>query len=167
MNGADLIILLILLVSAAISFVRGFFREVLSLGAWIVSVAISVKFTPNLASLLESSITVAPLRSGIAFVLLFVLSLFVLSMVNHLVSGFIRRTGFTGTDRSIGVVFGLVRGGVIIIVLVLVAQISTSLPREDWWKDSLLLAHFEEVGSWLKPALPLDVSRKVRFYGNL
>jgi len=162
LNSIDYIILGILLLSTGISFMRGFLREVLSLLAWIAAVWLSVSFTPQLAFLLENQIANDSLRILIAFISLFVSTLIVASLVNFLVSQLVKKTGFSGTDRMIGVIFGLARGAIIVAVIVLVVGFTT-VPQETWWQESLLLDHFQTLALWLKGSFPAEMTTRFAY----
>lgn len=162
LNAIDYIILAILLLSTAISFMRGFLREVLSLLAWISAVWLSVSFTPQLSFLLQNQVVNESLRVLISFVSLFVATLIVASLANFLVSQLVKKTGFSGTDRMIGVIFGLARGGVIVAVIVLVIGFTT-VPQEPWWKESILLEHFQTLAIWLKGNFPAEMTTKFAY----
>jgi len=157
MNSIDIFILAILLISTGISFLRGFVREILSLVAWIGAVWIAISFTPNASVLLASQIMNEAVRVLVAFIGLFLATLIVLSLINHLVGQLVKKTGFSGTDRMIGVVFGLARGGVIISVIVLVVGVTT-LPQEKFWQESVFLEHFSPLASWLQGNFPKDIA---------
>ena len=141
---------------------RGFFREVLSLVAWILAVFLSVSFTPQLSILLENQVVNDSLRVLISFVSLFISTLIVASLVNFLVSHLVKKTGFSGTDRMIGVVFGLARGGVIVAVIVLAIGFTT-IPTETWWQESLLLEHFQTLAVWMKSNFPEEMKTQFAY----
>ena len=102
------------------------------------------------------------LRLIIAFVALFVLSLIVSSVINFFATRLVQRTGLTGTDRFLGVIFGFLRGAVLVSVLVLLAGLTT-LPKEDWWDDSFLLFRFQAIAMWIRELLPGDVAASFNF----
>ncbi len=162
LNSVDYIILGILLISTGISFMRGFLREALSLIAWVAAVWLSVSFTPQLAYLLQDQVANESLRILIAFVSLFISTLIVASLIDFLVSQLVKKTGFSGTDRMIGLVFGLARGGVIVAVIVLVVGFTT-VPQEPWWQQSILLEHFQTLAVWLKNNLPADMATQFAY----
>jgi len=162
LNAVDYIILGILLISTGISFMRGFLREVLSLLAWICAVWISVSFTPHISYLLQDQVANDSLRTLIAFVGLFVSTLIVASLANFLMSQLVKKTGFSGTDRMIGLVFGFARGGVIVAVIVLVIGFTT-VPQETWWQESLLLEHFQTLAVWLKGNFPAEMTTQFAY----
>lgn len=158
----DTTILIIFLISAIISLVRGFVKEVFSLLAWIISIWVAVTFTSHGAALLAPYVETDVLRIGIAFVVLFVITLFLLTMVNHLLSQFVKKTGLSGTDRMVGLIFGIARGGLVVSILVLLAGMTT-FPQEPWWTESLLLNHFEPMAGMLKSNLPSELASKIAY----
>ena len=162
MIGVDYAILGILLISSFISLVRGFVKEALSLVGWVLAFWVSLSFAVPLSKLFESSSDDTTLRLIIAFVVLFVLSLIVSAVINFFASRLVQRTGLTGTDRFLGVIFGFLRGAVLVSVLVLLAGLTT-LPKEDWWDDSFLLFRFQAIAMWVRELLPGDVAASFNF----
>lgn len=154
----------VIALSAGISFMRGFVKESLSLAAWILAFWVALTFAYRLAGLpwVQAQIDSATLRVVVAFVLLFLLTLFAGSLVNVLFGKLVRKSGLSGTDRMLGVVFGIVRGVVVVSVLVLLAGL-TELPREPWWDQSLLIGHFQQVALWMKGFLPADIQQNFEF----
>ena len=59
------------------------------------------------------------------------------------------RTGLTGTDRMIGMIFGIARGVVLVSVLVLLAGMTT-MPQDPWWQQSVLIDVFHKLALWLR-----------------
>jgi membrane protein required for colicin V production len=82
--------------------------------------------------------------------------------VNILVAQIVQHTGLTGTDRLLGIVFGLLRGVALITVLVLLAGL-TPLPKDPWWSQSLFLPHFQNAALWLRNFLPPTFAEYVQF----
>lgn len=162
MIGVDYAILGILLISSFISLVRGFVKEALSLVGWVLAFWVSLSFAVPLSKLFESSSDDPTLRLIIAFVVLFVLSLIVSAVINFFASRLVQRTGLTGTDRFLGVIFGFLRGAVLVSMLVLLAGLTT-LPKEDWWDDSFLLFRFQAIAMWVRELLPGDVAASFNF----
>ncbi len=159
MTVIDLSILGILLLSAGISFLKGFVRELMSLAAWVVALWVAINYTPALEGLLAGQITSEPLRSGAAFMILFISCLIAASLLNRLMVQLVKRTGFSGTDRMLGMLFGLARGGIIVAVLILLAGL-TEFPLQPWWQESILLNQFEPLALWLRDFLPADIASR-------
>ena len=153
MAWLDVAILTIVLVSALISLVRGFVREAFSLAVWVLAFWVSWSFFRDLEVPLQAWIDSPTVRLGIAFAALMLATLVVGGLVNYLIIQLVERTGMSGTDRLIGMVFGAARGILLVAVLVLLAGL-TPMPREDWWLASELVGYFQELAFWLRDLLP-------------
>jgi membrane protein required for colicin V production len=74
----------------------------------------------------------------------------------------VEKTGLTGTDRSLGVVFGLLRGLAIVTILVLAAG-ATPMPADIWWQNSLLIDHFVKLALWVREFLPAEIAQHINY----
>lgn len=149
MNWADWIIIAIILVSALISLKRGFVKEALSLITWIAAFIIARLFTENLSSLLAPYIETLSIRIVVAFLLLFVATLFAGAVINNLIGYLVKATGLSGTDRALGMVFGIARGGVFVVVLILLVGLTPAI-QDQWYRESSLIPHFAVMESWTR-----------------
>jgi len=159
---ADLIVLSIIIVSVVISLMRGFVKEALSLTGWLVSLWVAMTFSSGMAELFGSSIKDPTLRLLAAFISLLILSLFVSAIINFFATQFIQRVGLTGVDRTIGGVFGLLRGILLVTIVVMLLGLTT-LPKESWWDESFFMFRFEAIATWLKDLLPSDIARYFKY----
>ena len=158
LSWIDFVIIGIVFISCIISVVRGFVREALSLTSWVVSFLIAWNLHGAFARFFEGSIEHQNLRLVVAFFVLFVMSLIAFTIVSFFASKLVERTGLTGADRVIGVIFGFFRGILIVTGLVALAGLS-HLPQTDVWRDSLLLGHIQAVAIWLTGMLPDDIAK--------
>ncbi len=149
MNWADWVILAILVVSSLISLKRGFVKEALSMANWVLAFVVAIFFHEQLAALLDEQITTPSLRQMVAFGLLFAATLVVGAMVNYLLSELVRMTGLAGTDRMFGMIFGLVRGFVVVMaILIFLPGIVTTVENDPWWQNSAFIPHLMEFEDW-------------------
>ena len=162
MSNQGIRILAIVLVSAVISLVRGFVREAFSLALWVLAFWVAWSFFRDLEVPLRSLIDSPTARLGIAFGLLMIATLVVGGLINYLVIQLVERTGMSGTDRLVGMIFGTARGVLLVAVLVLLAGL-TPMPAEGWWKASLLVGYFEELAYWLRDLLPPEMADRFRY----
>jgi membrane protein required for colicin V production len=102
------------------------------------------------------------LRLLIAFIAIFIVSLILGALINHLLNQLIQKTGLTGTDRALGMIFGGVRGVAIVILLVLAAG-ATPMPQDDWWQQSILIEHFQKMAIWAREYLPAGIADYIKF----
>lgn len=138
MNWVDFVILGIIGLSALISLVRGFVREAISIATWIAAFVLARMLAGPLSQHLAAYIESPTLQFGAAFAAIFVTVLLTGALLNYLASLFVDKTGLSGTDRTLGVVFGAGRGLLVVVFLLLLAGL-TSVPREVWWRESVLV----------------------------
>jgi len=162
MNWFDYAILALVALSALISLARGFVREAFSLAVWLLAFWVSWSFFRELAGHLAPWIHTPSVRLAVAFGLLMLVSLALGGLVNYLVVQLVERTGLSGTDRLIGMVFGVARGVLLVSVLVLLAGL-TPLPQDPWWQESRLVPYFEELAVWLRELLPPDIAGRFQY----
>ena len=158
----DYAILAVVGISGVISLMRGFVREALSLAGWIAAFWIALAFSGLVAGWLEGYVSVPSVRVGIAFAAIFFGVLLLGGIVLRLAGLLVEKTGMSGTDRTLGIVFGVLRGIVITGLLVLLAGL-TPLPRDPWWDQSIFLPHFVELAHEIRAFLPPDVQQQLRF----
>lgn len=162
MTWIDFVIIGVVFISCFISLIRGFVREALSLTGWIVSFIIAWQLHGSFATFFESSIKNLNLRLIVAFFILFTLSMFMFAVVNFFAGKLVVRTGLSGADRAIGVVFGFMRGVVLVSAMVALAGL-TQLPKTEVWQHSYLVAKFQVIAVWLTGFLPRDVAKNFVF----
>jgi membrane protein required for colicin V production len=138
MSVVDWIIIAIVLLSSLISIRRGFVKEALSLVTWIAAFIVARLFGPQLAALLTDYIESPSMRFAVAFGVLFIVTLIVGALLSHLIAEFVRITGLSGTDRLFGMIFGLARGLLILVIGVSLIRL-TPLVEDEWWRESVLI----------------------------
>jgi membrane protein required for colicin V production len=159
-NGLDLAVGIILLVSALLAFMRGFVQEALSIGAWVGAAFGALYGLPFVQPTARRLIPLDWAADTAAVVVLFLAILFALSLVINLISSSVRRSGFNPLDRSLGFVFGLIRGGVILCVGLIIADwLVTPERRPDWMRSAKTRPLREEGAEALKGLLPRSFQR--------
>lgn len=162
MSWVDYLIIGIIVLSSGISIIRGFIKEVLSLVSWALAFWVALTFSPNFSTLLNDYIASDSIRLFAAFFALFIVTLILGALINHLISTIVEKTGLSGTDRALGIIFGLLRGVAIVILLVLLAG-ATPMPNEPWWQASVLLEHFVTLAISARDLLPADLAEYIHF----
>lgn len=160
-NWADYAIVSIIGLSVLISLVRGFVREALSLVTWVAAIWVAFTFYSNLSELLVNMIHSDTLRMISSFGMLFIATLILGAIVNFLISQLIDKTGLSGTDRMLGLIFGAARGTLIVTLLLMLANL-TPMPKEKWWQESLLIPQFHSLEVWLHDILPASVTQHLQ-----
>jgi membrane protein required for colicin V production len=158
----DYLVLFVLICSIIISTLRGLVKEILSLLGWIVSFVVANAYSQDLASLLPDIIPGNVARLIVAFIALFIGARLLMKLLTMAMDEFIKATGLTIADRGLGSLFGLGRGVVIVLAVVLLCGM-TALPQQPFWKDALLSPLAESAARTVKPFLPGDFARHVQF----
>jgi len=119
LNLADWFILIVLIASGIISFARGFTKEFLSLFLWLAAfiAAISLEYlaTPKINEFIGNE----EISKIISYIAVFVIFIFIGGMIIKFISKLIKWSGASGFDRFLGVVFGLIRGSIVLFVIFL------------------------------------------------
>jgi membrane protein required for colicin V production len=147
--AADIAICVIVGISGIISMIRGFVKEAMSLVIWLAAFFIAMSFKEVVAELLINMIALPSMRQLVAWILLFVGTLLLGSIANYLLGKLVSSTGLSGTDRTLGLVFGGFRGMLIVLAMVIVIPKALPVDKDLWWTSSKLIPFFqsfEELG---------------------
>lgn len=149
MVAIDYIIIAIVLVSAVTGLIQGFLREVCALVTWVLAVWLAWKFGASLEPYLGGALREAPYGLWAGRGIVFIAVLVIGGIIGALVNYYVRLSIFSGLDRLLGFVLGLLRGVVIVGVVVVLAQ-QVKLDGEAWWRKSRLLPHLQPVANMLR-----------------
>lgn len=118
-NPFDTVVFLTLLVSGALAFLRGLTREVLSLTAWAGAAVLAYLFFPSVRPLAHGFIATGWLADAAAVMGVFIPALIILWLLSHAISQRVKTSAIGALDRTLGFIFGLGRGAVIVVILFL------------------------------------------------
>ena len=134
LNFADWFILVVLVASGLISFSRGFTKEFLSLFLWVAAfiAAISLEYlaTPKINEYIGNP----EISKLLSYVVVFIVFIFIGGILIKFISKIIKWSGASGFDRFLGVLFGLIRGLIVLFVIFLL--LPSSLKTTDLINDS-------------------------------
>lgn len=142
MNWADWVIIGILLVSCLFGLIRGFVREALSLVIWIVAAFCARIFVGSVEPFLLPFIDTPSVRTLTAFLIIFILVLLLGALVQYLLGALIKASGLSLIDRTLGLAFGITRGFVIVMLLILLSLNLTQVKQDPWWSQSQFIPFF-------------------------
>lgn len=162
MTWVDFVVFGILLASTAWGVWRGLVREVMSLAGWVIAFLAANLFAAPLSGLVPASVSRPELRVLIAFVTIFFVALALAMIAALLLAKVVKAVGLGSIDRTLGALFGLLRGLLIVLVLAMVAGF-TSLPASRDWKNSLTGEQIGEVAARLKPWLPPAFAERLKY----
>ena len=155
MNWVDSVVLLVVLMSSIVAFARGFVSEALGIGAWVGAYFISAlgaRFAmPYMRGWLGNPDIADPASYGVVFLA----ALLILSIVTGTIGSAVRASVLGGVDRTLGMVFGLIRG---VIILAAVYVGTTFVVPTDKWPDAVAeshsLPHIYATATWMAQLLP-------------
>jgi len=162
MTWFDYGLLAVLALSALIGIWRGLVREVVSLAGWIAAAVVAMLYAGEVAALLPATFATPPIRTLIGFAALFLAVLVTASIGGLIAAKLMRAVGLGVADRTLGGVFGIARGALILVILVLAAGL-TAVPREPFWREAKLVAPLETAAVAVKPYLPKALADRVRY----
>ncbi|MCF7985881.1 MAG: CvpA family protein [Thiohalocapsa sp.] len=161
MSVVDYLIIGLIAISAIIGLARGLIREVIALGVWVAALLAAWFFYQPLAAQLTPWIATPSVRLGAAVVILVVGVLIAGALIAHVLALLVDKTGLTGTDRLLGLVFGAARGAVLVALLVFIANL-TPLTQDPWWSASALIPKFQLLADLMLDLIPPDLTQKVK-----
>jgi len=146
---ADVFILVLLIGSTLIGALRGFIREAVSVAFWIVAIWASWKLGPGIEPHLGGLLADPNVAPWAARLMILVLVLVLGWLVGMLLNHYTHSLGFGPIDRILGLIFGIVRGMLLLGLLIIGGEL-LQLNHEDWWVHSNLVPYGENVGDWLR-----------------
>ncbi|MBT8141857.1 MAG: CvpA family protein [Gammaproteobacteria bacterium] len=163
MTFFDYFVIACLGVSALISLFRGFFKEVVSLVSWLIAIwaaftfagALAPKIVPfipfvNDLPVTKSLIVQNLISGGVIFFSILLLG----ALANFILSLMVEKTGLTGSDRFLGMLFGAARGALIVALLTMFLGSSATVQQEIWWQNSKLRPQAQAAAAFLENITP-------------
>jgi len=163
MTWLDYAVLGVTGISVAWGVWRGLAREVMSLAGWVIAFLAANLFAAPLAETLPASLSPPELRVLVAFVGVFVLCLAVASLAGLLLSKLIKAVGLGSLDHTLGALFGVARGLLIVLAFALLAGL-TRLPLNPIWEESVSGPAMASAATALKPWLPPAFGERLRYH---
>jgi len=158
----DYLVLLILACSVIIGTLRGLVREVLSLAGWIVALVVANMYGEALSTMLPDVVPGELTRLIVAFVALFIGTRLLMALVAKTLSELVKATGLTMLDRTLGSIFGVARGVLLVVAVALLCG-TTSIPQQPFWKEARFSPWVEQGAQAVLPYLPEKLAEHVNF----
>ena len=162
MTAFDYVVLAVIGLSVLVSIFRGAVREIMALTSWIGSGFIAMEFSPSVSGVLPFAISNPTIRIAVAFVVLLLISLLLFALVSLTVSNLVKKAGLSSMDRTVGAFFGLLRGIVVLVLLVLLAGL-TPLPRDPAWRNATFSPPLEALAIFARGFLPEPFAVRIRY----
>lgn len=153
MTIVDIIILLVVALSCLFGAMSGLVRAALSLAAWVLAAVFGTLFSEDASVYLESLVANPSLRRVIAFVLIFIVTVFAGGILGNLIAKLASAAGLGGVDRGLGALFGIIRG-VVMVTLVIVLMLRFDVAGE-LFNQSVLVPHALALADYIENLLGL------------
>lgn len=146
----DYILLGVVLLSAVVGLFRGFVKEAMSLAIWVVAIWCAWRFGGFVGGQLLPDFVADPVLKLWASRLIVLVSLLIVGgLASWLITYLLDKTGLTGTDRLLGMVFGMARGAVLAGLVVIGLQF-TGFDKDPWWDQSKLIPYAAPIADSLR-----------------
>lgn len=162
MTGFDYAVVAIVGLSVLIGLLRGAVKEVISLAGWVAAILLANRFAPDLAVIMKPMVENPALAMIGAYALIVLGCLLLAALLKLALSELIKAMGLGAADRFLGLFVGTAKGILIVLILVLVAGMTT-LPQAPFWRDSVSAKWFETLAIAVKPWLPHEIAKRIEF----
>jgi membrane protein required for colicin V production len=169
MNTLDIIVAVVLVLSAGFAYMRGFVRELLAIVAWVGAALITFYGYSYVATFAERFVPKGPLANISAGAVVFIVALIVLSIITGTVSKQVAQSGMSSVDRLFGLLFGLVRGAVLLALgyIALAWYLPPDKPRPPWVMEARTLPLLQAGASMLESLVPPKWREQVKATAHL
>ncbi|HYM73096.1 MAG TPA: CvpA family protein [Stellaceae bacterium] len=154
MNPLDIGVIAVIGLSAVFAFARGFVREALSIVAWIGAGFITLKGFTYVYAIVDPMVKNPLLSQLIAGFGLFVAALVVLTIITGVIARSVRSSALSPIDRTLGFIFGLLRGAFIVCLAYLLVDMVQPSDRPGWIKEAKSAPYLEQGADALRTVLP-------------
>jgi membrane protein required for colicin V production len=162
-NPIDILVALVLLVSALLAFARGAVREVLGVGSWVGAAFAAVFGFPYAREFSRQVIESQLVADAVAGLAVFLVALVLLAVVSQILAGRIQGSRFGAVDRAVGFVFGLVRGAVLLcLAYMLFIWAMAEEDRPPWIAKARTLPYIVKGAEAIRSIVPDALEEQAR-----
>ena len=153
----DILLLVVMLISGLLAMIRGFMREVLSIAAWGLAALATLYGYSRILPTVKTYVSSDLIAAGVTIVGVFLITLLVISIITVRISDMILDSRVGALDRTMGFLFGLGRGLIIMVVAFLFfAWLVPDRSQPEWVKSAKSKVVLQSTGEWLMSMLPED-----------
>lgn len=158
----DILLLIVMLISGLLAMIRGFMREILSIGAWIVAALVTLYSYARALPIAQGYIANNTVAAVVTIASIFLLTLLIVSVITVRISDMILDSRVGALDRTLGFLFGLGRGLIIVVVAFLFfAWLVPDRSQPEWVRGAKSKVVLQSTGQWLISMLPDDPEKTI------
>jgi len=158
----DYFVLAVMAISLLVGGTRGVVSEILALLAWVAAFIAARMWAVTVGNLLLAELPDPLWRQLAGFVAVFVGMLIAFALLRWMVTLMLKAAGLRPLDRMLGALFGVARGVLVLLVLVLLAGL-TPLPQQQWWRQALFAPPLETGVLAVRPWLPPELAKRIQY----
>ncbi len=162
MTAIDFAVLAVVAFSMFLGWWRGLVYEAVSLLNWVAAYFAARLFAPDIVDYVPPTGGTVSARMAVAFTILFAVTLLGGSVLAWIMNRLVQSAGLARLDGSLGAAFGFLRGGFVVLALVLLAGM-TSLPGTPAWRDALMSGVLEGAAVEARGWLPDGLAQKIHY----
>ncbi len=168
LNWVDLFIILIIGFSVVTGLFRGFVKELIAIGVWILAIWLAINYSSSVTPYIRPYISDQRVCTVISYVVVLLGTLILGGIANAILGMILKSTGLTSVDRILGMGFGFVRGVFIVSLIMLVLKL-TSLPVQTYTQQSQLWSKFDPIVNYLSSFTPgiINKVKSLNTFGNM
>ena len=153
----DVLLIVVMLISGLLAMIRGFMREVLSIAAWGIAAGAAIFLAPRITPLVQGYVSSDKIAQAIAIGGVFLVTLLIVSIITVRLSDMVLDSRVGALDRTMGFLFGLGRGLIIVVIAFLFfAWLGPDRSQPDWVRGAKSKIVLQGTGRWLMSMLPDD-----------
>lgn len=156
-NYFDIAIVVIILITALIGFMRGLVWMGIFLATWTTAILLAIKFKDDIAGALPIKLSSEVAQTGLAALLIFLAVLIAGAIINFLLHKLVNAIGLGTFDRILGTGLGVALGALAITLLTMLLNL-TELPNQETWQKSKFIPKFQEGATWLQTLIPANIN---------
>ncbi|HLP97152.1 MAG TPA: CvpA family protein [Sideroxyarcus sp.] len=159
MTVFDYAVIAVIVLSALVGWWRGFMYELFSLIGWLAAYIVARTFSAQVLPYVPEAVGAENMRAAAAFAGLFIVTLIVGALFAWFLARLAKFAGLSGMDGKFGAIFGMLRGGLIVIALVWLGGL-TDLPQQPFWRDAWSSKPLQQAALYAKDYLPENAAKK-------
>jgi len=159
-NYFDIAIVVIILITALIGFMRGLVWMGIFLATWTAAILLAIKYKDVLAQALPIKLGSTVAQTGLAALLIFLGVLIAGAIINYLFSRAVAAVGLGTFDRILGTGLGIALGALAITLITMLLSL-TELPDQQAWKTSRLIPKFQDAAKWVQSLIPENLNEYI------
>ena len=162
----DILLLVVMLISGLLAMIRGFMREILSIGAWGIAAIAALVLYGRLGPIVKSYANLGDTATNsVAAAIIFLVTLLLVSIITARISDLVLDSRVGALDRTLGFLFGLGRGLLLVVVAyVFFNWLVVERSQPEWVRSAKSVFVLQKTGDWLKGLLPEDLDKTISKY---